>query len=102
MVVGKTIIVKRVGHFKDLIAQNRVGAKSPLAWCLSGLQTDFGLKPLALAVYQAIRRDGTQKHVLATMQNRADLYQYLDYHAYEQKLDELFAATRESSQDPGQ
>lgn len=46
----------------------------------------------ALATYQAIRRDGTQKNVLHTMQTRAELYQYLDYHAYEAKLDELFAA----------
>jgi methylisocitrate lyase len=49
----------------------------------------------ALAVYQAIRRDGTQKHVLDLMQTRADLYKYLDYHAYEAKLDELFAAGKE-------
>jgi methylisocitrate lyase len=46
----------------------------------------------ALKVYDAIRRDGTQKNVLESMQTRADLYKYLDYHAYEQKLDELFAA----------
>lgn len=46
----------------------------------------------ALATYQAIRRDGTQKNVLDAMQTRADLYRYLDYHAYEAKLDELFAA----------
>lgn len=46
----------------------------------------------ALAVYQAIRRDGTQQNVLAQMQTRAQLYEYLDYHAYEAKLDELFAA----------
>jgi methylisocitrate lyase len=45
----------------------------------------------ALAVYQAIRRDGTQKHVLDRMQSRADLYKYLDYHAYEERLDRLFA-----------
>jgi len=49
----------------------------------------------ALAVYQAIRRDGTQKNVLDLMQTRADLYKYLDYHAYEAKLDELFAAGKE-------
>ena len=46
----------------------------------------------ALKVYQAIRRDGTQKNVLADMQTREDLYKYLDYHAYEQKLDALFDA----------
>jgi methylisocitrate lyase len=45
----------------------------------------------ALNVYKAIRRDGTQKNVVDTMQTRADLYDYLDYHAYEQKLDQLFA-----------
>ncbi len=48
----------------------------------------------ALAVYQAIRRDGTQKNVLEQMQTRAELYQYLDYHAYEAKLDALFAAVK--------
>jgi methylisocitrate lyase len=46
----------------------------------------------ALATYEAIRRDGTQKNVLDRMQTRADLYKYLDYHAYEAKLDRLFAA----------
>ncbi len=45
----------------------------------------------ALKVYQAIRRDGTQKNVLDDMQTRDDLYKYLDYHAYERKLDALFA-----------
>jgi methylisocitrate lyase len=45
----------------------------------------------ALNVYQAIRREGTQKNVLDTMQTRAELYDYLDYHAYEAKLDQLFA-----------
>jgi methylisocitrate lyase len=44
----------------------------------------------ALKVYDAIRREGTQKNVLELMQTRADLYKYLDYHAYEQKLDALF------------
>jgi len=46
----------------------------------------------ALATYQMIRREGTQKNVLATMQTREDLYRYLDYHTYEGKLDRLFAA----------
>ncbi|MDE2624678.1 MAG: methylisocitrate lyase [Betaproteobacteria bacterium] len=45
----------------------------------------------ALKVYQAIRRDGTQQHVIDLMQTRAELYQFLGYHAYEQKLDELFS-----------
>jgi len=49
----------------------------------------------ALATYQAIRRDGTQKNVLNLMQTRDELYRYLDYHAYEAKLDRLFAAGKE-------
>jgi methylisocitrate lyase len=49
----------------------------------------------ALATYQAIRRDGTQKNVLASMQTREDPYRYLDYHAYEDKLDSLFAAGKQ-------
>ena len=48
----------------------------------------------ALNVYKHIRTDGTQKNVLDTMQTRAELYDYLDYHAYEDKLDELFAKER--------
>jgi len=49
----------------------------------------------ALKVYEAIRTEGTQKNVVQIMQSRADLYKYLDYHAYEKKLDELFAKNRE-------
>jgi methylisocitrate lyase len=45
----------------------------------------------ALRVYQALRKDGTQKGVVELMQTRDELYDFLDYHAYEQKLDELFA-----------
>jgi methylisocitrate lyase len=49
----------------------------------------------ALKVYEAIRAEGTQKSVIPLMQTRADLYKYLDYHAYERKLDELFAKGKE-------
>jgi len=49
----------------------------------------------ALKVYEAIRNEGTQKSVVPLMQSRADLYKYLDYHAYEQKLDELFAKSKD-------
>jgi methylisocitrate lyase len=44
----------------------------------------------AANVYQTIRRDGTQQAAVPTMQTRAELYDVLDYHAYEQKLDQLF------------
>jgi methylisocitrate lyase len=49
----------------------------------------------ALKVYEAIRTEGTQKHVIPMMQTRADLYKYLDYHSYEKKLDDLFAKGKE-------
>jgi methylisocitrate lyase len=42
-------------------------------------------------VYQAVRQQGTQKEVLGTMQTREQLYDFLNYHSYEKKLDELFA-----------
>jgi methylisocitrate lyase len=44
----------------------------------------------ALMVYEALRRDGTQKDVVNLMQTRDELYDYLDYHKFEQKLDALF------------
>src|SRR6266568_3222524 len=48
----------------------------------------------ALKVYETIRAEGTQRNVIAQMQSRADLYRYLDYHAYESKLDALFMKSR--------
>ena len=45
----------------------------------------------ALRVYETLREEGTQQNVLETMQTRADLYHYLGYHDFEQKLDALFA-----------
>ena len=47
-----------------------------------------------LKVYEALRRDGHQKNVVDLMQSRDDLYDYLDYHAYEQKLDALFKKSK--------
>lgn len=44
----------------------------------------------ALNFYETVRRDGTQAAAIPTMQTRADLYHYLGYHAYEDKLDALF------------
>jgi methylisocitrate lyase len=50
----------------------------------------------ALKVYKAIRDKGTQKNVLALMQTRDELYEFLGYHEYEQTLDRLFAKTKEA------
>jgi methylisocitrate lyase len=48
----------------------------------------------ALEVFGAIRQEGTQKGLIGKMQTRAELYEYLDYHAYEAKLDKLFVGNR--------
>lgn len=44
----------------------------------------------ALKVYEAVRKEGTQQSVVPLMQTRAELYEHLNYHSYEQKLDALF------------
>jgi len=48
----------------------------------------------AEAVYTAVRRDGHQRHVVDLMQTRNELYDRIGYHAFEQKLDALFAAKK--------
>ena len=50
----------------------------------------------ALKVYNTLRQAGTQQSVLNTMQTRAELYDVLGYHAFEQKLDQLFAKEEEN------
>jgi methylisocitrate lyase len=50
----------------------------------------------AVAVYETIRRDGSQRAVVDQMQTRTELYEVLGYHEYERKLDELFKGDRES------
>jgi len=62
-----------------------------VAIALYPLSAFRAMNKAALAVYETLRRTGTQKDLLATMQTRDELYDYLDYHAYEKKLDELFA-----------
>jgi methylisocitrate lyase len=62
-----------------------------VAIALYPLSAFRAMNQAALAVYRTLRRDGTQKAVVDSMQTRADLYEFLGYHAYENKLDELFA-----------
>jgi methylisocitrate lyase len=51
----------------------------------------------ALRVYETIRRDGTQMATVDMMQTRVALYDFLDYHTYEQKLDELFTKEKDTN-----
>ena len=52
----------------------------------------------ALSVYETVRREGGQEKVIDTMQTREELYEFLDYHSYESKLDELFKGEAERDQ----
>jgi methylisocitrate lyase len=61
-----------------------------VAMALYPLSAFRAMNAAALRVYQTIRRDGTQKNVVDTMQTRAELYDFLGYHEFEQKLDMLF------------
>jgi methylisocitrate lyase len=62
-----------------------------VAMALYPLSAFRAMNAAALRVFQAIRKEGSQKSVVDLMQTRNDLYDYLDYHAYERKLDELFS-----------
>jgi methylisocitrate lyase len=70
---------------------------------LRGAGVDIALYPLsaframnaaALDVYAKLRKEGTQKASVGAMQTRDDLYKYLGYHDYEQKLDALFQKSK--------
>ena len=65
-----------------------------VALALYPLSAFRAMNSAALNVYRTLRRDGTQKAALDTMQTRAELYEFLRYHAYEAKLDALFAKTK--------
>jgi methylisocitrate lyase len=66
-------------------------ARADVALVLYPLSAFRAMSAAALAVYQAIRHDGTQKSMIGAMQTRAELYDILDYRAYEEKLNILFA-----------
>ena len=52
----------------------------------------------ALSFYETVRRDGTQKNIIDTLQSRNDLYDFLNYHRYEEKLDALFSQSNTKEQ----
>jgi len=70
------------------VAELRTANVSLVLYPLSAFRA---MNQAALRVYESVRRDGTQQGVLGTMQTRDELYDFLDYHAYEDKLDALFA-----------
>jgi methylisocitrate lyase len=65
-----------------------------IAMVLYPLSGTRAMQKAALAVFEAIRKEGTQVNVLDLMQQRKELYQFLDYHSYEDKLDALFKSEK--------
>lgn len=61
-----------------------------VAMVLYPLSAFRAMNKAALMVYQSILQEGDQKSVLELMQTRTELYDFLNYHSFEQKLDELF------------
>jgi methylisocitrate lyase len=64
--------------------------KADVSMVLYPLSAFRAMNQAALKVYEAVRKEGTQQNVLSLMQTRAELYEHLGYHAFEQKLDALF------------
>lgn len=69
--------------------RDELGAQG-IAMVLYPLSPTRAMQRAALTVMQAIRNEGTQKNVVDLMQPRSELYDFLGYHAYEDKLDQLF------------
>ena len=65
-----------------------------VAMVLYPLSAFRAMNKAAETVYRAIRKDGTQKNVLGTMQTRDELYDRIGYHEFESRLDKLFAAKK--------
>jgi len=65
--------------------------KAGVSLILYPLSAFRAMSNAALSVYSTIRKEGTQKNALDLMQTREELYDCLDYHSYEQKLDDIFS-----------
>ncbi len=65
-----------------------------IAMVLYPLSATRAMQKAALAVFEAVRKEGTQINVLDSMQKRKELYEFLNYHSYEDKIDQLFAGKK--------
>jgi len=104
-----------INHYQDfknkikvpILANMTEFGKTPLSNLeeLASVGVDMVLYPLsaframskaALNIYKALKNTGHQKDVLNSMQTRDELYEFLDYNSYEEKLDELFKKGKNS------
>ena len=72
----------------DLYTTEELGGAG-VSLALYPLSAFRAMNAAALNVFKALRREGTQKRLVDTMQTRDDLYEFLNYHEYEQKIDKL-------------
>ena len=71
-------------------------ARVDVSLVLYPLSAFRAMSAAALAVYRSIRNEGSQKNMIDVMQTRAELYDFLDYHTYEDKLNVLFSEVKKS------
>ncbi len=90
-VVGAPVLANLTEFGRTPLFTTEALAGVGVAMTLYPLSAFRAMSAAALAVYETIRRDGTQEAVVDTMQTRMALYDVLGYQAYEDKLDELFA-----------
>ena len=90
VVVG---VVRDPAHKQTLFTVEELRSAN-VSIALYPLSAFRAMNKAALKVYETVRKQGTQKPVVGDMQTRDELYDYLNYHAYEQKLDELFSSRR--------
>ena len=65
-----------------------------VAMVLYPLTAFRAMNKAALKAYETVRKQGTQKSIIGEMQTREELYEVINYHSYEKKLDELFSRGR--------
>jgi methylisocitrate lyase len=87
--------ITEFGH-TPLFSTQQLGAAGVdiVLYCCSAYRA---MNKAALEVYRALLRAGHQKEILDQMQTREELYEFLGYHDYERKLDELFARDEENT-----
>lgn len=80
--------ITEFGHTPLFTSEELAGVGVDIVlYCCSAYRA---MNKAAATVYEAILNDGHQKNVIDIMQTRDELYDYLNYHSYEQKLDQLF------------
>jgi methylisocitrate lyase len=99
--VGVPVLANITEFGKTPLFTTRELGEAGLRLVLYPLSAFRAMSAAALAVYETLRREGTQQAVLDTMQTRSELYEVLGYHEYERKLDALFSADGADTQNQG-